>query len=429
MSNESPRESAMMAMASFLAAPRFVTALTTVIVGTGTLAFLLRQTIGWAGLIAILATVAVLGSVSIVARWGTIQWRGLLPVSLLLFLGWASLSFNWSQYHWATVGGLAYLGVFTLLGIYVALTRDTIQIVRAFGDTLRFMLALSLAIEIVSGVLSDSSNRVLHVLGKLDELGPIQGITGAHNQLGILALVALITFGTELRTHLTSRGLSIGSMSLAGIVLLLTRSPLAWGALLVVGIAAAALYGLRRVARDRQRFWQIGMLIATPLVGILAWTFRSGIVTLFNAGGELAYRLELWRQTWDLIRLFPLQGWGWVGIWRRDLPPFQAFASMSAREGSSASNAFLDVWLQLGLIGLVLFVVLVGLALVRSWLLASRQRSIVFAWPALVLAALVTTALAESSLLFEFGWFTFVVCCVKAAEQLSWRRAFDLTER
>ena len=102
---------------------------------------------------------------------------------------------------------------------------------------------------------------------------------------------------------------------------------------------------------------------------------------------------------------------------------------MSARDENSASNAFLDVWLQLGLIGLVIFVVLVGPAFVRSWLLASRRRSIVVAWPALVLAAPETTALVESSILIEFGWFTFDFCCVKAAEQLSWKRAFDATKQ
>ena len=32
--------------------------------------------------------------------------------------------------------------------------------------------------------------------------------------------------------------------------------------------------------------------------------------------------------------------------------------------------------------------------------------------------------LAESSVLSEFGWLTFVICCLKASQELSWRRAF-----
>ena len=69
-----------------------------------------------------------------------------------------------------------------------------------------------------------------------------------------------------------------------------------------------------------------------------------------------------------------------------------------------------------------------ALTFVRSWLLASRQRSVVFAWPALILVVLLSTAFAESSILVEFGWLTFVVCCVKASRELSWRTAFAATQ-
>ena len=72
-----------------------------------------------------------------------------------------------------------------------------------------------------------------------------------------------------------------------------------------------------------------------------------------------------------------------------------------------------------------IFVGLLGLTFVRSWLLASRRRSVVFAWPALVLVVLLISGLSESSILIEFGWLAFVVCSVKAARELSWRNAFD----
>jgi hypothetical protein len=42
---------------------------------------------------------------------------------------------------------------------------------------------------------------------------------------------------------------------------------------------------------------------------------------------------------------------------------------------------------------------------------------------------LIVTALAESSLLVEYGWLIFVVCALKAAQKLSWRRAFTCAQR
>ncbi len=408
---------------SVVGSPRFVTALTASIIGTAVLCFLLRTVIGWPGLIAILSLQVALAGASLVARRGTIEWQGILPVSLIVFLGWAALSAVWSNYTWVTVGGLAYLFCFTVLGIYVALLRDTIQIVRSFGDVLRVVLTASIAIEIFAGVLIDSPIPFLEILGKLDELGPIQGFTGARNQLGILAVLALVTFGIELRTKSVARGLSIGSLVLAGILLVLTQSPLALGSLVVVTAAAAALYGLRRADPERRRMLQLGILVFAVVVATLAWAARLTIVQVFNGTGELTYRLRVWRRAWDLIALNPLEGWGWIGTWRTDIVPFGFFGGLGSRTPTSASNAFVDVWLQLGLVGLALFVGLVGLAFVRSWLLASRQRSVVFAWPALVLVVLVTTSLAESSMLIEFGWLTFVACTVKAAHHLSWRKA------
>ncbi len=423
MSKPPPRHHPVTAALEVLGSARFVTALTLSIIGAAVLCFMLRSVIGWPGLLAILALQLVLAGGSFVARRGSIEWQGILPLSLIVFVGWAGLSIFWSTYKWPSVAGFAYLACFTILGTYIALLRDTIQIVRSFGDVLRVVLAGSLVIEIFAGVLIDSPIPFLEILGKLGELGPIQGFSGARNQLGIVAVLAIVTFGIELRTKSVIRGLAIGSLILAGIVLLLTRSPLAIGALVVTGVAAAALYGLRRADPERRRLLQLGILIAAVLFASVAWILRSTIVQLSNAGGELSYRLNVWRRAWDLISLNPIEGWGWIGTWRNDIVPFIFFGGANSRTPTSASNAFVDTWFQLGLVGLVVFVGLVGLAFVRSWLLASRQRSVVYTWPALVLVVLITTSLAESSLLVEFGWLTFVACSVKAAHHLSWRTA------
>jgi O-antigen ligase len=341
-----------------------------------------------------------------------------------VFVGWAAISVFWSQYQWATFGSVVYLGATTMLGVYIALNRDTIQIARAFGDVLRVALVLSFVLEIFSGVLVDSPIRFLGIQGNLAELGPLQGIFGTRNQLGVITLIAIVTFGTELRTRSVRRGVSIGSLVLAGLLLLLTRSPIAFGGLIIVVLAALALFGLRRVPAESKQFWQIGLLAATITVAAAAWAARTPIITALSASNELNKRLDLWRPMRILIPAHELEGWGWVGHWRQDVPPFQVFPNYFDRMPTSGMNAYLDVWFQLGLIGLFAFVGLVGLTFIRSWLLASRQRSFVYAWPALVLVVLLTTGLAESSMLVEFGWLTFVVCCVKAARELSWRKAF-----
>ena len=407
---------------NFFASPRLSSALTLVIVATELASVLLRDVIGWPGALAVLGGLVVLASLSLLAQRHMIEWTGLLPISLMVFVGWAAISVFWSQYQWVTVGSVLYFGAVTLLGIYVALVRDTIQIARAFGDVLRAALLLSLALEIFSGVLIDTPLPFLGITGHLADLGPIQGIFGGRNHLGVIALIAMVTFGLELRTKSVRRGTAIASLVLAASLLLLSRSPVGIGTLVIVILAAFALYGIRRLKPEHKRIGQVVLLVVALLAAIFAWAYRTPVINAFAASSELTKRLRLWQQVRLLNPSHELEGWGWIGQWRRSIPPYSSIVDAP----HSALNAYLDVWLQVGLIGLLLFVGLLGLAFARSWLLASRQRSVVYAWPALVLVVLIISSLAESAILVEFGWLTFVVCSVKAARELSWRRA--LTE-
>jgi len=425
--SRSPHEHPMLHTAvAYLQTPRLAKALATVSIAVSILATPIHTLIGWPGLIAVITGLVVFAVASLIARRDELEWSGLVPFSLLVFLGWAGISVFWSQYQWATVGGLAYLAAYTALGLYIALMRDTIQIVRAFGDVLRFVLVASLALEVFSGLLIDLPIPFLGIQGNLAEGGPIQGLAGTRNQLGIIAMLAAVTFGTELRTKSIQPPLAIASLVLAGITMLFSRSPLIGGDIVILAAAIVALYLIRRVSPARRTIAQIALLVIAAVVALLTWGFRARIVDLTNAGGELDFRLALWNQILDLIALNSLEGWGWLGYWHAEISPFQAFTAIE-RVPYSGLNAYLDVWFQLGLVGLVVFVGLVGLAFVRSWLLAGQKRSIVYAWPALVLLVLLTSGLFESSLLVEYGWLTFVVCCVKAAHELSWRRAFAST--
>jgi hypothetical protein len=406
------------------ASPQVAQALATIGVGLAAAVFPLQRLLGWAGVFGVMGSLLVLMVVSFAARRTQTDWRGILPISLLVYLGWAGLSVIWSQYQWATIGALLYLLAFTAIALYVALLRDTIQIVRVFGDVLRVMLGVSLAIEVFSGILIDAPIPLLAVQGQLAVGGPISGIVATRDQLGLLAIIGAVSFATEHRTRSVPRLVSVISLVLAALAIVFTQSPVVIGTAVMVGLAALVLYGLRRVPAERRQLWQLIVLGLAVIGAIAAWLVRSTIVDFFNAGGALTYRLELWNKVFDLVRVNYLQGWGWIGRWRTEIDPFSTLTTSADRPAQSALNGYLDVWFQLGLVGLAIFVGMLGLAFVRSWLLAGRRRSVVYAWPAAVLVALLVVSLAESSVLSEFGWLTFVICCLKASQELSWRRAF-----
>lgn len=403
-----------------LGTPRFSAELSTTIVGAAFFSYLIKNLIGWAGLFAILAALVVLAALSLIGQRDRLEWRGFLPYSLAAFLFWSGISLFFSQYQWATLGGIAYQIAFALLGVYVALARDFIQIVRSVGDVLRVVLGLSLALEILVGLLLDTSFPLLHITGDIAEGGPIEGVMGTRNALALVALLALITFGTELLTRSVGRLRGILSILLAATTILLSQSPVDLIALGVVGIAALALLGLRRVPEHTRRYWLWAIGAAAVVALVVAYAARDSILSLIGASGDLKYRLALWNEIFPLIRVHNLEGWGWVGQWPAYLSPFSSIGAGITH--AEALNAYLDVWLQLGAIGLASFLAFAGLAIVRAWILATQKRSRIFVWPALVLVALAVTSVMESGVLVEWGWLILVTCAVKVAQHVGWRR-------
>ncbi|WP_348786839.1 exopolysaccharide production protein [Leifsonia sp. NPDC080035] len=409
------------AVTEFLGSARFNSALALATVGVGFSTHAIRAVIGWPGLIGALTMLAVLAAFSFIAQRRMIEWHGLLPISALLFVGWCALSLIWSQYQWATLAGVIYQLLFAFLAVYIALVRDAIQIVRVVGDALRFLLTLSLALEVLSGLLLDMPIRFLGIQGNIALGGPIQGIFGSRNALSIVALIAFVTFLIELRTRSIRPPLAIASIALAALCVLLAHSPVIAAVSVVVGLATLALFLVRKVPASRRTYVQWGLAVLTVAALVAAYIYRTRVIDLLNARADFQVRYRLWIQIWELIPVQQSVGWGWVGAWPTDLYPFTAIQATTGVYHSDGLNAYLDVYLQVGIIGLLLFVALIALAFSRSWLLASNRRSVVYAWAPLVLVALLVTSVFESSILIESGWMLLVICTVKASQGMSWR--------
>lgn len=114
-----------------------------------------------------------------------------------------------------------------------------------------------------------------------------------------------------------------------------------------------------------------------------------------------------------------------VRPWAERTAPFSTLNFRLDQEHDSALNAYLDVLLQLGWAGLLVFLAFCALALARGWLVASERRSIVHAWVPLTLVALLTLSLFESSVLSGAGLLLLVLCAVRAGQSRSWRERLE----
>lgn len=373
----------------------------------------------------IVLLLCLLGAAILFVRRAELSVLRIAPSSLLAFLALALISLLWTTDRSDTlVSWLWMLGI-AFLAITIGHIRDTLQTVRAIGDALRALLVISLGAEILSGLLLDTPIPFLDIEGNLALGGPIQGIFGTRNMLGFVAVIAIITFIIEWRTATVPVAIAIPAIGLAGFLALLSASPTVLVLAVVVGVAAAALTIVRNTPPARRSLvqWLLGVLVALAL-GV-AFVLRHPIIAWMGAGSDFTTRADLWNTLLDFVGVKPFQGWGWFGPWQRGEYPFTYINYLLSDRHETALNAYFDVLLQLGIAGLLLFLLFGGVALVRSWLVASARRSVVYAWTPLVLVALAAESMFESFTLFGAGWFMLVLCALRAGQSRSWRENID----
>lgn len=412
----------------FSAGGRFSQALATVIVlfafGQPTVAAL----VGRAGVWAVLVTLFVLAGLSLLGQRYRIEWHGVLPLSLLAFIGYCALSVLWSEYSWVALRGLVGTVCFVGLGLYLALGRDLVQVIRASGDAFRILLVAALGLEVLSGLILDLPIPAFGIQGNIASGGPIQGIGGTRNFMGFIAAMALVTFVVEFLTRSVTMWRAIGSTALAVIALMLVQSPITGLAMIALAITALALWSLRH-ARPTTRPVVNGVLGAAVLLMIVIGVIgRHRVLAEIGAAGGTATRLDLWSQIRVFVAQFPIQGWGWVGTWPHEpVVPYVTFIDPAGRPFTSGLNAFVDAWLQIGLAGTILLGVTALLAFARAWVTATTFPGVAYVWPAAVLVLLGVTSTAESYLLHGAGLMVFVAVLVIAARRRSWRRHLPRT--
>ena len=384
-------------------------------------AHFLSRVAGVVTLRTIIAALCAIGLGILVVRRAEVSLLRLVPTTLVLLVLWAFASIFWSTDPFGSFARWTAMLAVAVLAIVIGHIRDTLQTVRALGDVLRGALGLSLALEVLSGVIIDTPLRFLGIQGNLAQFGPIQGIFGTRNMLGFIAVVAIITFAVEMRAHSVRPGLSVFSLSLATALALLSASPTVLVLAVVVGAATGALALVRAVRPERRVRVQWALAALVAVVGVVLYAQRTRIIDALGATDDLSMRANLWALARYFAGRQPVQGWGWFGSWDVAEQPFATINQLLAQHHSTALNAYVDIQLQLGWAGLLLLCALGGTALVRSWLDASQRRSVVYAWTPLMLIALAVTSAFESVALFGVGWLLLVVCAVRAGQSRGWR--------
>ena len=354
----------------FLRSRRFLVGFGSLVLFTGLAGDAFRNAFSWYGY-GVICLVVVATSVAIlIVHRGDIRFAR-LPRSLLAFLGLALVSIAWSFYP-----GASALGVFAqvitttvALATVLPLTRD--ELLRAFGHTLRIIIVLSLVFELfvafvvrtpVFPVWVPAESRVnppqllYWSRNLLLEGDKIQGIVGSSTLLGMIALIALITFGVQSaqswdataanpprvapavpsagRFGVPPRIRGLLWVGLAVLVLALTRSATVNVAAAGVAAVLAAILLVRATSTPSGR----RLAFSAILVGIgttvtVTYLLRGLILNALGKSDTLTGRQGIWDAVIGLAQQRPVFGWGWVSFWP---PRVEPFSDLIERGGGGA---------------------------------------------------------------------------------------------
>lgn len=389
-----------------------------------------RYAIGWLGWGLLLGALLVATLIQLFR----VDWRSTFqrtPWPLTGILGLMLVGSIWSNYPAVSLGAAIVQLATTAFAIFLAASFNWRELLRLFAGTLRGILFASVIFELYAALVvrgpiepffpnysGDHPPAVAFywTQGNLFSNDRIQGIVGNSNMLAYMAMIAVVVFAIEVAANTTTRLVSVMSFLAAVPMLVLSRSASIGFALAAVVAAAVVSIAAEGKDRDtRHRYYRVAWgVIGTG--ALLVLTYRAEIFSLIGKSPDMTGRTKIWKIVLDLIDQRPLQGWGWSSYWVPWVEPYKGLVVINNVPYYQAHNAFLDVWMQLGIVGLGLFLLLIGMTFVRVWRLAVRHTSPLYLWPILVFVGIVTQNLTESRILVEIGWVILVLFALKVQE-------------
>lgn len=351
-----------------------------------------------------------------------------LPWIALGYIAWATASIAWSAWPLASVLTLLLLVITTFQGLFVGAVLTWRDVVRAVTDAAKWVVGLSLVFEVAVSLLvrgpllpgfvvpAERMDPVLYwTRDNLFDGGRIQGIFGNANLLAAVMLLAIIVFGVRMAAGAPRRVLLIIWTALAGFLFVRAGSPTAFIAAAFVALVLGTVLLMRTARRPGERTRWYLLYAAIGLGGGAAlWLGRETVFGVLGRGADLLGREGIWADVAERAQQRPLAGWGFSTPWVPTEPLIDGWIVDHGRTVVQAHSVWLDAFLQLGAVGVVLLVLVFLAFLWRSWFFAvdrprwdlrdDRPYSPLTLLPTLIGALLVVQGLTESAPLLLWGW-------------------------
>ncbi|KRB36243.1 O-antigen ligase family protein [Microbacterium sp. Root180] len=385
------------------------------------------------------AVITIAGGLLSVALWIVIRppvaWRR-LPWFVVAFVALATLSLLWSAWPQTTALTLLLLWITTTQALFIGNVLTWRELVRAAASALKWVLALSILFELWVAVfvqapvlpgfeVATAADPIEYwSRNNLFEGGRLQGIMGNANLLGPVALLAIIVFGIRIALRAPRRGLLWAWIGLSAYLFYRASSATAYVAAAAVVVVLATVLLMRRARRPHERTKYYVAYAVVGLGGLAALYFlRDSIFAALGRSADLTGREDIWDAVLERAGERPWLGWGYATPWAPWDPAFDGWIIDHGQTVLQAHNMWVDIRMQLGIVGVVV-TAFVYLAFVwRSWFFAvdrprwdlrdDRPYSPITLLPTLIGAIVLVQGLAESSPLLLWGWMFVVMLGAK----------------
>jgi exopolysaccharide production protein ExoQ len=294
--------------------------------------------------------------------WFTLpHWKRILYLLgkekwILLLMALAVLSYFWSAAPEVTPRRLIGLIGTTMVGLHIAARFD----LRQQMD----LLAWTIGAAVVSSILFVIVLPRYGVMGGL-HTGDWRGIYLHKNVLGKIMTLSITLFWLLVR-NAKGRPIALRSgLFFSSILLLFTTSTSSI-------INTIALIGCSTILATLG--WRYRIMIPTVLVllvvsaGLSFWLSQSleALFALFGKNMTFTGRTDIWTSVINMINQRPWFGYGFSGFWNGRLSEAASVWRDTRWHVPHSHNGYLDLWLDLGLSGMILFAIGFWNALLRS---------------------------------------------------------------
>lgn len=243
-----------------------------------------------------------------------------------------------------------------------------------------------------------------------------RGVFFHKNALGCYMVVAVITFLCfQAETVAESVAKYCGLILAVG--LLIGSEAKGSYVVLLISILLMFLYRLLHL------YWKrlipavtVALILITAAAAYVAAN-SDAILQALGKDATLTGRIPLWADVLAMSSHNRWLGYGFAGFWATNSHTVWSMVGWMPHE---SHNGFIDILLELGVIGLAIFALNTVVATWRAVKLVARERTLESQWPLLMLSVILLYNMFESNLMVQNGFLWVAYIAVTVSTQRAW---------